>query len=1115
VYARVLSEDPGHVRASEAMGRILEKQGDFAGLVQLLERRAEARRGPEKAEALVRVGEVYEDHMADLAEATKRYEAALSVDPRSMQALKGLDRVYNRTGKYRELLDTLERQVAVAATPRQKIGLFERMAALHDEEFLDHEQAAAALERVVKLDPTNDAGLTGLARHYRALDRFDRVVAVLEKHAEVTTDENRKVDLMLARGRALADQIGSPERAMRAYEDVLQVRQGHAGALEALAQLRETSGDAHAALSAIEAIAAKAETPAAKAEQWVRAGRLLESRGDRDAAIERYKMALELNPRDVAATSGLRKAYSDRGDTAAVVTLIERELEFAEGNLAKARLFAELAKVQRSAENESVRAEASAKRALDLDPSNADASMVLGDLAYEASRYLEAGRYYESLVTRAQVFPKEDAKKMLVRYIEAYGRANPRAPLPSTSEGSIAPPSIAPTQTNAKLLQALEALQAVAENDTHALAQAANVVFEHGDPRVVYRVYETLFKDHGSTLHGAERAEALYHLGESARRSGELEHAVKPLREALQVDPTNGKVLRALARLYEATGDWEESITMRKKRLAVASAEDRFDILLEIGDLEFQKLNDRPRAQKTYAKALEERPDDRKLLTKLMQLYSEDKDWAKLVDVVTKLGEFVQDSKQRAKYMHTAATIAARHLNQNGKALEYYERAIEFDPSNDKAAAEAIEIYRAKKDFAAVERLLNLRIDAARDAGDTARMVERLDELGEVFQKFVNDPEAAIDAYEAAAAFDPSNKERNERLAALYSSDPKAYMDKAVRAHTQLLRTNPYRVESYKLLRKLFTDAKAADPAWCMCQILSVLNLADVDENRYYQRHRTPNAAAAQSVLDEQDWSLLVHADLDPTLTRIFALIEPVIVGTRTQPLEALGYDARYALDTSRHPYPMSQTLYYASGVLNMARIQVFQNPQDPGGLGFIHAQAPSIVLGQGAFATEATTQTLAFLVGRHLTYFRAGFYVRHLVPTGTGLKAWLFAAIKLCVPAFPVAPDLQGPTTECMQALGTMFVGAQRDQLMSTVSKLLQSGGAIDLKRWVAAIDLSADRVGMLLAHDLQTVTETVRSVEQDSSVPVKERMKELVLFGASQGYFDLRKKLGISVDS
>ena len=147
-------------------------------------------------------------------------------------------------------------------------------------------------------------------------------------------------------------------------------------------------------------------------------------------------------------------------------------------------------------------------------------------------------------------------------------------------------------------------------------------------------------------------------------------------------------------------------------------------------------------------------------------------------------------------------------------------------------------------------------------------------------------------------------------------------------------------------------------------------------------------------------------------------------------------------------------------------------------------------------------TQSLAFVAGRHLTYFRPGFYVRHLVPTGTGLKAWLFAAIKLCVPQFPVAPDLQGQVDRGDGARCSRTSRAsQKEILASIVSKLLQSGGAIDLKKWVAAIDLTADRAGFLLAHDLQLATEVMRATEDGASVPGKERMKEIVLFQRQRG--------------
>lgn len=1148
LFAAILSDDPGHVKACDAMARIAERTGDFQTLAQILERRAEARRGREKADALAKVAEVYEDHLNDLGEATRRFEAVLALDPANLTALKGLDRIFNRSGKYRELLEVLQRQIDVAATPRQKINLFERVAALHDEEFLDHGQAATALEAILAIDASNDNALTALARHYRALEKWEAVIALYERHATVTGDENRKIDLTLARARTLAEQVGSPDRATKAYEQVLAIQPAHAGALEALAQLREMSGDAHAALSAIEALAMKAATPEAKAEQWMRAARLLETRGDKDSAIERYKLALDANPKDPAASSALRKSYAHRGDWLSVVGLVERELQTAESDLARARLWAELAKVHHSQLVDPQKAETAARKSVELDPSSADGLMVLGDLAFESNRLIEATKNYESLVGRSGVLAKEDAVRVLVRFIEAFGKTQPKAsgPLPAASQSSVSGPASQagpvssafgasepnsqarisvlpgapgtvppPPVTNPRILAAVEALQNVGADNVEALARAANALFEFGDPQSAYRMHQDLFARAGNVLAGSDRADALYHLGESARRSGELDAAVKPLRESADLDPSNPRPFRALAKVYDAKGDHAQAIAVRKQRLQLATGQERFELLLEIGDVMFTKLNDRAGASKAFTQALEERPDDRKLLTKLMQLYSEEKDWTKLVDVVLRLADFVEDPKQRAKYMHTAATIASKQLEDHDKALGFYKRALEFDPSLTKALTESLEIYREKGKHDEVERILKAQLEQAKSTQDRATIVVILDELGELYQKHLNEPDLAVDAYEAAQAFDPESRGRAEKLAEIYASDPKQYLDKAVKAQATILRKNPYRVESYKLLRKLFTESKKADPAWCLCQALSILRLAEPDEERFYRKHRSENAAPAQAVLDDDAWTRLMHWDLDPMLTRIFAMIQPTIMRVRTQPIEQMGYDPRYAIDCSMHPYPVSQTLFYVQGVTGMQAPLVFQNPNDPGALGIVHARTPAIVLGQAAFDNQIATQALAFMAGRHMAYFRPGFYVRHLVPTGTGLKAWLFAAIKSCVPQFPISADLQGQVAEAMQALAQDFVGAEKEKLASVISKLLQAGGALDLKKWVASIDLSADRVGFVLAHDLQIATEVIRSNEEASSVAVKERMKDIVLFSVSEEYFALREKLSISIES
>src|SRR5439155_25718917 len=125
---------------------------DFAALVRMLENKAEILRGEKRWATQARIAELYEDHLNDLGEATRRYESILAEDEQNTAALKGLDRIYNRTGRYRDLLGVLERQIHAAVTPRQRIALYERLAAIYEEEFLDHDRAAEACEAILGLD---------------------------------------------------------------------------------------------------------------------------------------------------------------------------------------------------------------------------------------------------------------------------------------------------------------------------------------------------------------------------------------------------------------------------------------------------------------------------------------------------------------------------------------------------------------------------------------------------------------------------------------------------------------------------------------------------------------------------------------------------------------------------------------------------------------------------------------------------------------------------------------------------------------------------------------------------------------------------------------------------
>jgi tetratricopeptide (TPR) repeat protein len=1095
LYEQISSEDPGQLKASDALARIYERTADFQSLLKVLERRADAQRGEDKLKTSCRIAELYETNLNDDDEALKRYQVALALDATSLEALRGLDRLYSKHGRFQDLLANLTQQVEVAATPRQKVTLWERTAAIYDEEFLNHEQAAEALERVLSLDSANENALSSLIRHYRALDRWENVASLYERQLKLISEGPRRLALLLQRGKVLAEQIGSPERAMQAYDAVLEIDPQHAGALEALAHLRESTGDADAALVALETLANRATSPEAKAEQYIRAAKVLEARGDRDGAIERYKRALDANPKDSTSASALREAYTARGDVNAAVQLLEREIAHTEGELGKGRLAGQIAILSRDRLKDDKRAEEAAKRALAFDPTNLDALTVLGDIAFDAKRFMEAAAHYELVAGRADSLEKKAATRLLVRYVDALSQ----------------------TGSTEKALAPMDTLLRIAPDDSDALARVAQVTFEHGSPKRAAELYQDLLSRFANALPSDARAKAQYRYGEALRLGGDIVGSLSPLNEASDLDPSAPEPLVSLAKIYEAQENWAEVIKTKTRHLDIATGDERIQLLVDVGDLAAGKLNDRAQATKSFVAALEERPDDRRLLSKLMQLYSEDKDWNKLVEVVLRLAEFVDDPKQKVKYLHTAAIVTARHVGDSARALEFYEQVLTLEPEFDKALGEAVELERARGNNAGVERWLKQKLEHASAADDQAGMLHTFTALAELYEKGMGQIDQAIDALEAAQTLEPDNRERTEHLSNLYVTDPARYLDKAVASQAVLLRQNPYRHDSYKTLRRLYTETKQADASWCLCQALTVLNLAEPDEERFYKRMRSDTAAPAQAAFSEDDWlDLLMHPQADSLLTSVFALIEPIVVARRSQTIQELGYDPSYAVDVTSHSAPVCQSLYYAAGVLGISVPPAYENPNDPGGISFLYATEPSLVLGKTALRPDVPLQPAAFIAGRQLSFFRPGLYLRHLLGSGTALKSWFFAAIKLTSPQFPVSPELEGAVNEAYQALEAGLVGQMRDQLTRVVAKLLTSGAALDLKRWVAGVDLTADRAGFVLAHDLETAAQVVKASDESSSpVSADERFKELALFAVSPQYFEIRQRLLISVDS
>lgn len=1096
LYERVFAEDPGHEKAMDGLVRLHERAGDYAKFVTVLESRARALTGEARRAILYRLGEAAEVYMKDVNEAIRRYQQVVAEAPGHLDALKGLDRTFSQTNRFRDLVQNLEAQIEVAATPRQKIQLWERVAAIWDEEFLDHGKAAHAWENVLDLDPEHDDALANLTRHYRVLERWNDVVLVLERHIELLHgDRVRQLEKSLSLGRVLAEGLKVPERAIAVYEKVLALDPGNAEALEAVARLKVGTGETQGAVHAIETLARNSLAPTARAEQYIRAAQVLEAQGDLDGAIERYKLAVDANPQDRATALILRSAYVARGDVNAAAQLLEQEIKITESEAARAKLQGEMAALCRDRLGNDSRAESWAKLALDVDPTNLDALRVMGDIAFEAGRLVEASRYYEQVEKRTDALAPTDAVRVLSAYAECLVRNG----------------------AGKRVLDVAERLIKVAPDDPAVLKKASELVFEYGEPQRSFDLHWEL--SHRTVQGGTneERAKVLYRLGESARRAGDVAAAEKPLEEAAALDPSSTAALRSLALVHAARGNWDLALGTMYRQLEAEHGEDRVNLLLEIGDLAAAQLKDPSYAAKSYLAALAEKPNDRKILTKLMQLYSAEKDWDRLVKVVLKLADFVDDEKQKAKYLHTAGRIAWKEMGDVKMGSQILARALEVDPEAEAVVNDGVEVHALAGNADALKEALKRQVKVASDAADKDRMLQALMTLADLYLRHFKRLDQAIAVYEAALEVAPEDVEKREVLAQLYASDTARYLDKAVAAQLEIIDRDPFRPEAHKTLRRLATEAHRPDAAWCACQTLYVLGQSDAEEQRFYMRMRSEEGITPKARLTEPDFhATIMHRLADPLLTALFTVIQPAVMLARSKPLQQLGFGPELLIDPAHGQFASAQVIPYVADILGMPCPPLFQNPNDLGELSFVHAQHPSIVLGTSVIGVALPIQTVAFMSARHLSYYRQGLYVRQLVPTTTGLKAWLFAAIRLMQPQFPIPSDIQGPVQEALASLDRAIQGPQRDHLARVVSKLLQDSSALDLKKWMIGVDLSADRAGLLLCDDLATAVEVIRAADPaSSSVPAADRVEEVYKYAVSEQYLEARKRLGIAIGS
>jgi hypothetical protein len=128
-----------------------------------------------------------------------------------------------------------------------------------------------------------------------------------------------------------------------------------------------------------------------------------------------------------------------------------------------------------------------------------------------------------------------------------------------------------------------------------------------------------------------------------------------------------------------------------------------------------------------------------------------------------------------------------------------------------------------------------------------------------------------------------------------------------------------------------------------------------------------------------------------------------------------------------------------------------------------------------------------------------------------TELEAALVAAASLVRPEIAPRPEL-APMVEAFSAeMKKRLTPPAAAALHELVGRL---GDRQNLTRWRDAVDATARRAGLLVCGELEAAA---RMISTEPALPdgprARDKVRDLVVFSISPGYFAARRKLGVNV--
>ncbi len=616
------------------------------------------------------------------------------------------------------------------------------------------------------------------------------------------------------------------------------------------------------------------------------------------------------------------------------------------------------------------------------------------------------------------------------------------------------------------------------------------------------------------------RASIYARIGELKRAQGRQREAELNFEKALAADPTHQAALDALVNLATESHELKRAIDLRRKRLAtMTGADERVGELRAIADIHADQLQDTSAAAEALDQALAIEGKGRASLEGLRGAYEKLQRWPRVVDVLRELAEGTDEAKERSSARFAAADVALTRARDEVCGLRLLEQALDDDPANDKALRALIAVRSSRGEWAEVEPVYTRLTDRLAATGDVERAWDVSRRLGVLRRDKLHDAAGAIKAFTRAVRFKPENVDSRALLAEMYIAAGDEAL--AVAEFERIAQHAPTRASTYARLFGLHRRAGRTDRAWLAGSALAELGSADMDQQLFVDQYRLDGPIRPTRSLDDAAWDELLRAPgADDVVTGVLRAIGATAAAARVEELRQAR--ALVTLDPARRQSATStasavRSFYWASQVLGVEPPDLYVMENVPGGVAGVHAFAPTTALGPDVLR-GLTTKDLAFLAGRHLTYYRPEHYSLICYPTLNDLSALFLGAVKVVLPDLEAPAPIRDAAARHGRVLAKQASDEEKRRLVAAVDRLQARGGRVDLGAWIRSVELSAQRAGLLLCGDLAVATARLHAEKETRAIAeltFEEKRGDLLAFCVSDNLARARALLGVDAHS